>query len=633
MANNPQKAGDATDEVIAAIQEVIGQNESDQQPQPEQPASATPSTTPPPEGTSAPAPNADLFQEGQRSGGWAPEETGPRRAANDDRTNIGEILQTLNSRRTRLPYIVATIASAVWVIGGDAIAYLYQDQLRAFLSTPGLAIGVIAGLVAALVVPVCFFYVLAHMFRRTQDLRQISQSMAAVAIRLAQPENTARDQIVSVGQAIRREVTAMGDGIERALARAAELETLVHNEISALERAYSDNELRIRELLTELNNQRDILAGQAEQVRNAISSVHLELETDITSVGDVIAEKVNEAASRVTRTLTEKGEHIALALGHAGDSMIDTLSERGSTLLEKLETTSERTTTAIASASERLAASLDYKTENIDREFADLAARVHEMMNARIDQVAQGFAQKSEGVIELMGARSQELTEGITNAGTSISESLAGRAEEANAALRNAGDSLASHLTQHSGDVIAKMEQTSTRVTEAIIAQNNKVPDMFREKLEGLSKDIDARSTAVKDMLAARLQAFEDMFNHGGTELTEKISRDTTSLGNLIVRHITDFDHTVKTYGGELVDRLSRAHPGRFRSDAQLHRHLRSTRQRPHQRAQHLGRPAAVAIRDRAQRPHDRRHQQPDRKRQRCDRRAGQAHRPGQRHH
>ena len=27
MANNPQKAGDATDEVIAAIQEVIGQNE------------------------------------------------------------------------------------------------------------------------------------------------------------------------------------------------------------------------------------------------------------------------------------------------------------------------------------------------------------------------------------------------------------------------------------------------------------------------------------------------------------------------------------------------------------------------------------------------------------------------------
>ena len=36
--------------------------------------------------------------------------------------------------------------------------------------------------------------------------------------------------------------TAMGDGIERAIARAGELETLVANEVAALERAYSDNE-------------------------------------------------------------------------------------------------------------------------------------------------------------------------------------------------------------------------------------------------------------------------------------------------------------------------------------------------------------------------------------------------------
>ena len=50
--------------------------------------------------------------------------------------------------------------------------------------------------------------------------------------------------MVSVGQAIRREVAAMGDGVERALARAGELETLVHNEVASLERAYSDNELR-----------------------------------------------------------------------------------------------------------------------------------------------------------------------------------------------------------------------------------------------------------------------------------------------------------------------------------------------------------------------------------------------------
>ena len=53
-------------------------------------------------------------------------------------------------------------------------------------------------------------------------MRLVAQSMAKVAMRLAEPESVARDSIVTVGQAIRREVAAMGDGVERALARASD---------------------------------------------------------------------------------------------------------------------------------------------------------------------------------------------------------------------------------------------------------------------------------------------------------------------------------------------------------------------------------------------------------------------------
>src|SRR4029450_7924989 len=122
---------------------------------------------------------------------------------------------------------------------------------------------------ALIAVPVIFFFVLAHMFNPAQDMRVVAESMAEVAIRFAQPETVARESIVTVGQAIRREVAAMGDGVERALARAAELEALVHNEVSALERAYNDNEVRIRGLLQDLSSQRDTLVGQAEHVRRA----------------------------------------------------------------------------------------------------------------------------------------------------------------------------------------------------------------------------------------------------------------------------------------------------------------------------------------------------------------------------
>jgi len=80
------------------------------------------------------------------------------------------------------------------------------------------------------------------------------------------------------------------------------------------------------------------------QVRNAITNVHLDLSHDITTVGDMIKERVDEAVQRITRTLVEKGEQITVALGTAGDAMIEQLGERGTDLLDRLERTSDDTT-------------------------------------------------------------------------------------------------------------------------------------------------------------------------------------------------------------------------------------------------------------------------------------------------
>ena len=104
------------------------------------------------------------------------------------------------------------------------------------------------------------------------------------------------------------------------------------------------------------------------------------------------------------------------------------------------------------------------------------------------------------------------------------------------------------------------------------------------------------RGEAVKEMLTARLHAFETMFNQGGTEITEKISRNSSNLGNLITRHITEFDHTVKNYGGELVGRLRATHARCGRSPAELRRHLRPARVRPHRRNIDNARPTSCAV-------------------------------------
>src|SRR5205823_13100284 len=259
--------------------------------------------------------------------------------------------------------------------------------LQSALGPSGLAAPVLAMLGVVFLVPIIFFYVLAHMAWRSQELRLITQSIAEVAMRLAEAETVARGSIVTVGQAIRREVAAMGDGVERALARAAELETMVGSEVSALEHAYSENEVRIRALLQDLSAQRDSLVGQAGQIRDAINSVHLDLSHDISQISELVAEQVNEASRRITHTLSDKAEHITRALGNAGDTMIQTLGERGGELLDRLEKSSRDTTQAIAGATARLTTTLNFKTDHIGDEFTEITANIQRTMSERLDRV------------------------------------------------------------------------------------------------------------------------------------------------------------------------------------------------------------------------------------------------------
>ena len=306
----------------------------------------------------------------------------------------------------------------------------------------------LAGLAALFFAPVLLFYFLASLSWRGQELRMIAQSMAQVAIRFSEPEGAASDSMVTVGQAIRREVAAMGDGVERAIARAGELETLVANEVSALERAYSDNEVRIRALLQDIAHQRDNLVGQAEQVRSAISGVQIDLRHDIALISDAIASRVDEVAKSITGALEERGAHITSALSNAGDNMILALGERGGDLLDRLEEASAETTRAVLDASERLTTSLNFKTGHVHDEFVDLADRVHEMLNERIDRITSEFEQRSSTIVD-----------GISD-----------RTEQVHDSLKNSSDSLLLELELRSGDLVSKIDDAGNRLATQILS-------------------------------------------------------------------------------------------------------------------------------------------------------------------
>ena len=404
----------------------------------------------------------------------------PRRAANDDRETIGQILQAIQKNQpARSVYTLASVFGGVWVVGCGLLTVSFLPALQAAIGQSG-GVLVLAGLAALFFAPVLLFYFLASLAWRGQEMRMIAQSMAQVAIRFSEPEGAAADSMVTVGQAIRREVAAMGDGVERAIARAGELETLVANEVAALERAYSDNEVRIRALLQDIAHQRDNLVGQAEQVRSAISGVQIDLRHDIALISDAIASRVDEVAKSITGALEERGQHITSALSHAGDNMILALGERGGDLLDRLEEASAETTRAVLDASERLTTSLNFKTGHVHDEFVDLADRVHEMLNERIDRITGEFEQRSSTIVD-----------GISD-----------RTEQVHDSLKNSSDSLLLELELRSGDLVNKIDEAGNRLASRILTSGDKASDALDVTVNTLVAKVIGQTENAHDSLA-----------------------------------------------------------------------------------------------------------------------------------
>ncbi|NBS02546.1 MAG: hypothetical protein EBS72_10510, partial [Rhizobiales bacterium] len=144
------------------------------------------------------------------------------RPANDDRREIGEVLQTLQTSASSRAFFWASLGTVTWLgtsgyWAGEKLGWSLTELLTVMQRPEGVMAAI------GLALPVAALYGIADLSRRAHEMKNVAQSMAKVTMRLVEPESMASDAVFNLSQAIRREVAAMGDGIERAVARASEL--------------------------------------------------------------------------------------------------------------------------------------------------------------------------------------------------------------------------------------------------------------------------------------------------------------------------------------------------------------------------------------------------------------------------
>jgi hypothetical protein len=137
-----------------------------------------------------------------------------------------------------------------------------------------------------------------------------------------------------------------------------------------------------------------------------------------------------------------------------------------------------------------------------------------------------------------------------------MADDIAARTEQVHDALKNSGDSLLVELDLRSNDLVSKIDDAGSRLSERVLTSGEKANEVIDVTVNSLVAKVVDQTEATQAELTARIQSFDELLKERGADLAERFARDSGTLGALITRHIAEFDRTVKTHGGDIVERM-----------------------------------------------------------------------------
>jgi hypothetical protein len=493
----------------------------------------------------------------------------PRRmaaaAANDDLPSIGGLIFALQQKPSKSPFLVALVASLVWFVVGGFFAYgLISTQVAG----PGGLSDLLANpsaLTAALtiLVPIAIFWFLALLVWRAQELRLMASAMTEVAVRLAEPDKLAEQSVASLGQTIRRQVAAMNDAISRAIGRAGELEALVHNEVAALERSYSDNELRVRGLISELASEREALSNNSHRVSESLRGVGQEIARNLSAASSSIDQKLaergfqltellvarsNEAAEQVERAQNKVQEHMPILLERLGQEQerLGQVIEGAARNLSALEVAvGQRTASldhALKERTEALTTSLASRINALEATVAHGALILDKTLKDRTETFAASIGQGAVGLDGILKERTKLLATSINEESANLDKTMKDRTE-AFATLVGQGAIGLDKTLKDRTDAFAALVGQSAIGLDTVMKERTKL----------LAASVSEQSAALDKTLKERTDAFVTTVGHGALGLDRLLKDRTEAFAATVGEQATALDKTLKDRSEQLT--------------------------------------------------------------------------------
>jgi len=459
------------------------------------------------------------------------------RPANDDMPSIGGLIYALQQRPSRSPFLIALIASGVWFALGMLVSWaVFQKSFEnAETTTDVIANPAVFGVVATVVIPIALFWFLAILVWRAQELRLMSSAMTEVAVRLAEPDRMAEQSVASLGQTVRRQVAAMNDAISRALGRAGELEALVHNEVAALERSYTENENRIRNLINELASEREALANNSERVSEALRGIGTQVTREITAASEKATQSLGHASNTMTEAFSNRGQKITAAVTAAGAAIDEKLAERGARITDQLVKHGAQAAEALRISSLEVTRAIQ---ETSDRTAAAISAKGNSLVTSVIG-MSERVGREIPVLLERLGTEQTRLSgiiDGATRNLTALETALAEKTQSLDATLTDKTSVLQTVLSEHSRAI-------DTTLAERIQG----LETILSRRSHNFEVNLSERTKQLDQTLAARTQALETSVGKHSTNIRETLDKHSGSMEHMLARQASSIERAVTT--------------------------------------------------------------------------------------
>ncbi|MEM7620084.1 MAG: hypothetical protein AAF228_06420 [Pseudomonadota bacterium] len=480
---------------------------------------------------------------------------GPARAriaANDDRPSIGGLIFSLQQKPSQRPYTIAMISSGIWMFLGLLLSWSvvgeeisrHQSLLSAIASPQTIIV------LAVIIVPISLFWFLALLIIRAQELRLMSSAMTEVAVRLAEPDRMAEQKVASLGQTVRRQVAAMNDAISRSLGRAGELEALVHNEVTALERSYSENELRIRGLLQELASEREALTNNSERVSDVLNNIGLRVAQDVSHAGERVTKSLKAATDSLADSLATKGEKVTSAINSAGMAIDEKLAERGSQITKQIVTQGIQATERLEQAGAKVNSALQ---ESTDRTTALVTSRGNSLLKA-LSSMNDRIRNELPNLLESLGGEQIRLSKIIEGAVKNLAElelSIVNRSTTLENTLGARTKHLETVLSKHL-EGIDKAVMARAKTLDASMLERTKMLDAaFSQRVEYINKALDNQTAFLQNTLQDRTKAIEVAMANQSTHFDKTFTRGVEAFRQTTENLTSESIRTIEALAGQ----------------------------------------------------------------------------------